>query len=138
MGARRRSVSRLEQSVSEDGWADAFAFSLLSSEPYASLLLWEAGKLTLLLQFTSMLDIIETYLMKEGRKFVRCASSRPISLSQSRTPLDLSFRYCRCSDDGSMADVKRQVSLDKIKNDPTVKIILISFKAGSTGAVVFS
>jgi SNF2 family DNA or RNA helicase len=32
-----------------------------------------------------------------------------------------------------MRNDKRQESLDRIKNDPNVKVILISFKAGSTG-----
>ncbi|KAJ9105493.1 hypothetical protein QFC21_001864 [Naganishia friedmannii] len=36
-------------------------------------------------------------------------------------------------DDGSMTNDKRQVALEAIKNDPRVKVILISFKAGSTG-----
>lgn len=36
-------------------------------------------------------------------------------------------------DDGSMTNDKRQVALEAIKNDPRVAVILISFKAGSTG-----
>jgi hypothetical protein len=32
-----------------------------------------------------------------------------------------------------MVDAKRQVSLEAIKNDADTKVILISFKAGSTG-----
>lgn len=37
------------------------------------------------------------------------------------------------SDDGSMTNDKRQVALESIKNDPRIAVILISFKAGSTG-----
>lgn len=37
------------------------------------------------------------------------------------------------ADDGSMTNDKRQVALEAIKNDPRVAVILISFKAGSTG-----
>ena len=36
-------------------------------------------------------------------------------------------------DDGSMRNEKRQESLDTIKLSPQVRVILISFKAGSTG-----
>jgi SNF2 family DNA or RNA helicase len=32
-----------------------------------------------------------------------------------------------------MRNDKRQESLEKIKTDPTIRLILISFKAGSTG-----
>jgi len=32
-----------------------------------------------------------------------------------------------------MVDAKRQISLEAIKSDPDTKVILISFKAGSTG-----
>ena len=35
--------------------------------------------------------------------------------------------------DGSMAPKDREVALDKIRNSPRTKAILISFKAGSTG-----
>ncbi|KAJ2919706.1 hypothetical protein MD484_g704, partial [Candolleomyces efflorescens] len=58
-------------------------------------------------QFTSMLDLIEPFLKEAGVKFVRY--------------------------DGSMAPKEREVSLEKIKNNPAIKVILISFKAGSTG-----
>lgn len=36
-------------------------------------------------------------------------------------------------DDGSMRKDKREESLQKIREDKSTKIILISFKAGSTG-----
>ncbi|KAJ9122037.1 hypothetical protein QFC24_004264 [Naganishia onofrii] len=58
-------------------------------------------------QFTSFLNLIEPFLRREGVKYVRY--------------------------DGSMTNDKRQVALEAIKNDPRVKVILISFKAGSTG-----
>ncbi|TEB32621.1 hypothetical protein FA13DRAFT_1731108 [Coprinellus micaceus] len=58
-------------------------------------------------QFTSMLDLIEPFLKDERVKFVRF--------------------------DGSMNPKEREVSLNAIKLDPKVKVILISFKAGSTG-----
>lgn len=41
-----------------------------------------------------------------------------------------SFRY---QDDGSMSKDKREVSLEQIKNNKRIRVILISFKAGSTG-----
>lgn len=40
------------------------------------------------------------------------------------------FRY---QDDGSMSKDKREVSLEQIKNNKRIRVILISFKAGSTG-----
>ncbi|KAF9022196.1 hypothetical protein BDZ89DRAFT_1070828, partial [Hymenopellis radicata] len=58
-------------------------------------------------QFTTMLDLIEPFLTRRG------------------------IRYARY--DGSMKPAEREVSLNKIKNDPKTKVILISFKAGSTG-----
>ncbi|KAI0320422.1 SNF2 family N-terminal domain-containing protein [Amylostereum chailletii] len=58
-------------------------------------------------QFTSMLDIVEIFLKAKGINFVRY--------------------------DGSMSKDKREASLNKIKSDRKTKVILISFKAGSTG-----
>ncbi|KAM5539722.1 hypothetical protein V8D89_006535 [Ganoderma adspersum] len=58
-------------------------------------------------QFTSMLDLIEPFLKSEGIKFVRY--------------------------DGSMKKAERDASIDKISNSRSTKVILISFKAGSTG-----
>jgi len=58
-------------------------------------------------QFTSMLDIIEPFLKAQGIKFVRY--------------------------DGSMNKVEREAALEKIKTSSTTRLILISFKAGSTG-----
>ncbi|KAI0058318.1 hypothetical protein BV25DRAFT_1830155 [Artomyces pyxidatus] len=58
-------------------------------------------------QFTSMLDLIEIFLKDAGMSFVRY--------------------------DGSMTKDKREASIEKIKTSKSVKIILISFKAGSTG-----
>lgn len=39
----------------------------------------------------------------------------------------------KSSDDGSMRNDHRQESLAKIRDDPKTRVILISFKAGSTG-----
>ncbi|ODO05828.1 hypothetical protein I350_04889 [Cryptococcus amylolentus CBS 6273] len=58
-------------------------------------------------QFTTFLNLVEPFLKKHKIAFVRY--------------------------DGSMRNDKRQQSLQAIKNDPVVKVILISFKAGSTG-----
>ncbi|KAI0080447.1 hypothetical protein K474DRAFT_1682619 [Panus rudis PR-1116 ss-1] len=58
-------------------------------------------------QFTSMLDILEHFLKDQGVRYVRY--------------------------DGSMNKVKREEALDKIKNSKNTRVILISFKAGSTG-----
>ncbi|KAH9968098.1 SNF2 family N-terminal domain-containing protein [Russula dissimulans] len=58
-------------------------------------------------QFTTMLDLIQPFLKDAGISFVRY--------------------------DGSMSKEKREVSLNQIKNNKRVKVILISFKAGSTG-----
>lgn len=47
---------------------------------------------------------------------------------------DHGIRYVRY--DGSMRNDKRQEALEKIKTDDNVAVILISFKAGSTGEKV--
>ncbi|KAI0693693.1 SNF2 family N-terminal domain-containing protein [Cerioporus squamosus] len=67
----------------------------------------EGEKTIIFSQFTSMLDVIEPFLRKEGFKYVRY--------------------------DGSMNKVQRDESVDKISNSKSTKVILISFKAGSTG-----
>jgi len=58
-------------------------------------------------QFTKMLDIIEPFLTEKGIKYVRY--------------------------DGSMSADAREYSLQKIRSSQTTRVILISFKAGSTG-----
>lgn len=67
----------------------------------------EGEKTIVFSQFTSFLDILEPYLNSHGIKFVRY--------------------------DGSMKNDVRQQSLETIKSSTTVRVILISFKAGSTG-----
>ena len=77
-------------------------------------------------QFTSMLDLIEPFLKDERVKFVRCESIiLPV--------LNLDVTDAWPIVDGSMNPKEREVSLNAIKLDPKVKVILISFKAGSTG-----
>lgn len=58
-------------------------------------------------QFTSFLDLVEPFLQKEKHKYVRY--------------------------DGSMRADERERNLEKIRNDESTKVILISFMAGSTG-----
>ncbi|KAH9996318.1 SNF2 family N-terminal domain-containing protein [Russula vinacea] len=58
-------------------------------------------------QFTTMLDLIQPFLKEAGIAFVRY--------------------------DGSMSKEKREVSLNQIRNNKRIRVILISFKAGSTG-----
>jgi len=58
-------------------------------------------------QFTTMLDLIQPFLKDAGISFVRY--------------------------DGSMSKEKREASLDQIRNNKRIGVILISFKAGSTG-----
>ncbi|KAH7871361.1 SNF2 family N-terminal domain-containing protein [Lentinula edodes] len=58
-------------------------------------------------QFTTMIDLMEPFLKESGVKFVRY--------------------------DGSMKPLERERSLNDIKTDDSIKVILISFKAGSTG-----
>ncbi|CAL1709544.1 unnamed protein product [Somion occarium] len=58
-------------------------------------------------QFTSMLNIIEPFLKDKGIRYVRY--------------------------DGSMNKLERDVVLEKIKKSRSTRLILISFKAGSTG-----
>ncbi|KAJ6502104.1 SNF2 family DNA-dependent ATPase [Mycena sanguinolenta] len=58
-------------------------------------------------QFTTMLDLLEPFLRDQGIRYVRY--------------------------DGSMKPVDREAALTKIKTSARTKVILISFKAGSTG-----
>lgn len=58
-------------------------------------------------QFTSMLDLIEPFLKKQGHKFARY--------------------------DGSMPNAKREASLDALRGDSATTILLISLKCGSLG-----
>ncbi|KAH9937842.1 SNF2 family N-terminal domain-containing protein [Epithele typhae] len=67
----------------------------------------EGEKTIIFSQFTSMLDLIEPFLRAEGMKFVRY--------------------------DGSMDKMSRDKSIEDITKVKSTKIILISFKAGSTG-----
>ncbi|KAI5118940.1 hypothetical protein M0805_006286 [Coniferiporia weirii] len=64
-------------------------------------------KTILFSQFTSMLDLVQPFLRDAGFKYVRY--------------------------DGSMRKDQREESLEKIRNNKSIKLILISFKAGSTG-----
>ena len=58
-------------------------------------------------QFTSMLDLVEPYLRKEGLKFVRY--------------------------DGGMKNDAREESLHRLRNDKNTRILLCSLKCGSLG-----
>ncbi|KAF8205756.1 P-loop containing nucleoside triphosphate hydrolase protein [Mycena galopus ATCC 62051] len=58
-------------------------------------------------QFTTMLDLLEPFLREKDVRYVRY--------------------------DGSMKPVDREAALTKIKTSARTKVILISFKAGSTG-----
>ncbi|KAJ0109827.1 hypothetical protein J7T55_004377 [Diaporthe amygdali] len=58
-------------------------------------------------QFTSMMDLVEPYLRKEGFKFVRY--------------------------DGSMKNDAREESLYRLRNDKNTRILLCSLKCGSLG-----
>ena len=78
-------------------------------------------------QFTSMLDLIEPFLSEKGIKYVRCE----LVLLEMFCVL-ISDHYN--VDDGSMVPKDREASLAKIKSSSTTRVILISFKAGSTGA----
>lgn len=74
-------------------------------------------------QFTKMLDLVEPALEERGVRFVRCQFPPFLPADVSDVRLD----------DGSMKPVEREAALNKIKTDPRVSVILISFKAGSTG-----
>ncbi|CDR99770.1 related to ULS1-ubiquitin ligase for SUMO conjugates [Sporisorium scitamineum] len=58
-------------------------------------------------QFTSFLNLVEPHLAHHHFKYVRY--------------------------DGSMKPQERESALERIRNDPSVTVILISFRAGSTG-----
>ncbi|TKY87052.1 hypothetical protein EX895_003729 [Sporisorium graminicola] len=58
-------------------------------------------------QFTSFLNLVEPHLARHHFKYVRY--------------------------DGSMKPQDREAALERIRDDPSITVILISFKAGSTG-----
>jgi SNF2 family DNA or RNA helicase len=85
----------------------------------------EGEKTIIFSQFTSWLDILDPFLRAERIRFVRRACSpRPLRAPGS----------CEAVVDGSMKIEERQESLTKIKESKKVNVILVSFKAGSTGA----
>ena len=74
-----------------------------------------------------MLDLLEPFLNAEGIKFVRCEYwLREILVLFTEQAF-------RAIDDGSMNPRDREASLNKIKTSASTRVILISFKAGSTG-----
>ena len=80
-------------------------------------------------QFTSMLDLLEPFLRAEGIKFVRCKYDfMHFNMGALRLVLNQVL-----TDDGSMHAKDREVTLNKIKTSSSIRVILISFKAGSTG-----
>jgi hypothetical protein len=48
-------------------------------------------------------------------------------------PFPIIIRSSTCPDDGSMLPAKREESLHTIRTSLSIRVILISFKAGSTG-----
>lgn len=58
-------------------------------------------------EFTSMLDLVEPFLRKEGFRFTRY--------------------------DGSMKNDDREASLERLRNDPRTRILLCSLRCGSLG-----
>lgn len=85
----------------------------------------EGEKTIIFSQFTSMLDLIEPFLKADGIKYVRC--------KRCRLHLQYSHFDLRFPDDGSMTKPDREEALRKIKTSSSTRVILISFKAGSTG-----
>lgn len=63
-------------------------------------------------QFTSFLDLVEPFLVQAKIKYVRY--------------------------DGTLTADQRAVVLEKIRTKKETRVILISFKAGSTGELVFA
>ena len=91
----------------------------------------EEGEKTIIFsQFTSMLDLIQPFLRHRGVKFVRCEfrlSSQQESADRLMVPV---------KDDGSMSKDQREAALTTIRTSGSVRVILISFKAGSTGRFI--
>ena len=81
-------------------------------------------------QFTTMLNLIELFLKDAGISFARFKSF----FFPTRTSIGArSLMSDHWSDDGTMSKDKREASLEQIKKNKRIKVILISFKAGSTG-----
>lgn len=78
-------------------------------------------------QFTSFLNLIEPFLKVTKIAYVRCESHHAVV---GLVPLKLNRLIV---DDGSMRNEKRQEALETIKTSPSIRVILVSFKAGSTG-----
>lgn len=67
----------------------------------------EEHKFIVFSQFTSMLDLVEPYLLKEGFEYVRY--------------------------DGGMKNDAREESLNRLRNDKSTRLLLCSLKCGSLG-----
>ena len=78
-------------------------------------------KIIVFSQFTSFLDLIEPCLAAQQIRFVRCE------------PLGTLVGSSDDLDDGKMRNDKRQEALETIKTSTSIRVILISLKAGSTG-----
>jgi SNF2 family DNA or RNA helicase len=88
----------------------------------------EEGEKTIVFsQFTSMLDLIQPFLDHRKIKYVRCKYSVDVTLL-----LELLHLF-HCIDDGSMKKENRDASLNTIRDSKSIRVILISFKAGGTG-----
>jgi SNF2 family DNA or RNA helicase len=78
-------------------------------------------------QFTSMLDLLQPFLKDSGIRHVRCELPARIH------NIFVSKNHQCYTDDGSMSKPERDAALEKIRSSEKTKVILISFKAGSTG-----
>lgn len=97
------------QSSSEDEARLATAVSSTKIAHLLKILKEEAGqhKFIVFSQFTSMLDIIEPFLKRDGYKYTRY--------------------------DGSMKNDAREASLSRLRKDKTCRVLLCSLKCGSLG-----
>ena len=78
-------------------------------------------------QFTSMLDLIEPFLRERGINYVRC-DFRFFAFN-----LHCRLMVSNIIDDGSMSNRARDLMIQQIRSNRSVRVMLVSTKAGGIG-----
>jgi SNF2 family DNA or RNA helicase len=85
----------------------------------------QTEKIIIFSQFTSMLALVRQVLEDRNIDYVQCESSLPLFPPKI---IDLLL-----PDDGTLNQNRRQNVINTIKEDPKIRVILMSFKAGGVG-----
>eukprot|EP01133_Synstelium_polycarpum_P004244 gene4244-4952_t len=100
-------ISNIQQTMTIDNWKSSTKITSLMEEIDKVIKNEPDSKSLIFSQWTSMLDLVEIPLMKQGISFVRL--------------------------DGKVPQKHREVAIKRFKEDASVKVFLISMKAGGLG-----